>query len=675
MLTFASPAFLWGLLGLAAPVLIHLINRDLFRPLFFPSIRFIMRGKMPVERKRRLRDLLLLCLRLLLFAAIVTALAHPQWQPRTPIAATGDEKEIVLLVDASASMSGWQSWPEVKLSVDEILSHNGNAPVGLVISAAGPVAIRGPSRDHDQIRRALASTEPATVAGDHREAFRQAVRLFSGTGARQLVVISDLQATDWSTTVLPRVPAGPDVEWHAISANRPRENAAILQARALPLTEGRRQVVAEIRNFGAAPIERNVRLRAGDETQNRPLQLGPGETGSAIFIIDDAAAARAEVSIEADAYPTDDRYHVWLGPPPALRVLAIAPLSEEPEKAEELFFLSKALQSRTQNQWLHFNVEPVDPGALQAGQLEGAHAILLLGAGPYLSTGQWSLIREYIGQGGRMIVTPGKAPARQTTLLGEHRILPLAFGGTVGVDRQRRPHGIEWLEPSSPLALLFRDEAARALSHVAIYRYARFQAQGEEIEHLMRTGSGDPILLERALGSGRIYATAFPFESSWTDLPLTTAFLPMIRELVAGDLPPDFGLVYAETGAYAGALSTRLGVSPDHSALAGVDTAVPGLHMIGGTPLILNVSRSESIPATVETIDLAAAITPPTAAPAAAGPPGAGDQRVALWPWFALAALLLFIIEMPLAARLRRAEKSRPAAPAPAPARETIGAS
>src|SRR5690606_17873262 len=71
MLTFANPAFLWGLLGLTAPILIHLINRDLSRPLFFPSVRFIMRGKMPVDRKRRLRDLLLLALRLLLFAAII----------------------------------------------------------------------------------------------------------------------------------------------------------------------------------------------------------------------------------------------------------------------------------------------------------------------------------------------------------------------------------------------------------------------------------------------------------------------------------------------------------------------------------------------------------------------------------------------------------------------------
>src|SRR5690625_23251 len=107
MLSFANPLFLWGLLGLAAPIVIHLINRDLFRPLYFPSLRFILRGKLPVERKRRIRDWLLLALRMLLFAAIIGALARPQWTSTAAVAPEDfTEAELVLLVDASASMSG-----------------------------------------------------------------------------------------------------------------------------------------------------------------------------------------------------------------------------------------------------------------------------------------------------------------------------------------------------------------------------------------------------------------------------------------------------------------------------------------------------------------------------------------------------------------------------------------
>jgi hypothetical protein len=664
MLTFANPAFLWGLLGLAAPLLIHLINRDLFRPILFPSIRFILRGKMPVERKRRLRDLLLLALRMLLFAAIIGALARPEWKPQVAAAAAQDEQEIVILIDASSSMSGWAAWDEARETVERILRDNREVSVGLVVSAAEPLVTLPPTRDHGEIRRALGGAEPQLVAGDHRESFRQASRLFSPEADRTLTVITDLQATDWNASALPRLPADVSLSWVRIG-EAARENVGITQARALPLAEGRRQVVAEIRNFGSQPVERSVRLRAGDIAQAQQVKLNPGQTATAVFVIEDDASARAELLIEPDAYPADDRFHLWLGPPPALRILAIAPLSAEPEKAEELFFLSRALQTRTENQWLHFNVESTEPATLQPRQLENAHAVLLLGAGPYLTPAQWSLIREYVNEGGNLLVTPGNAPARQATLLSENGLFPIAFEGTTGTERLRRPHGIDWLAPQSPLAQLFRDEAARALGHVAVYRYTRLRATEPGSTELMRTGSGDALLLERVVGSGRVHVTAFPFLTSWTDLPLTTVFLPMIRELVAGDVPADYGIVYADAGTHTSSLAARLGVGADHSGLARINTNLPGLHMIGGTPLILNVARSESVTATADAIALQAAVTPTASSPVAGALADVSDNRISLWPWLALAALLLFILEMPIAARIRRT--ATPATPSAAP--------
>jgi hypothetical protein len=668
VLTFANPAFLWGLLGLAAPVLIHLINRDLFRPLHFPSIRFILRGKMPVERKRRLRDLLLLALRMLLFAAIVTALARPSWQPQVAAAPAEREAEIVLLLDASASMGGWENWLEATRLAESVLRENQDIPAGLVVSTQGPSLSLPPTSDHAELRRAIGSVGPLPVAGHHRESLREAVSLFRAGGERILVVISDLQATDWAPSALPRLPGDLEVRWLSTSGSS-RENVGIVDARALPLPEGRRQVVAEVRNFGDEATGRTVRLRAGDVNQAQAIQIGAGQAASVVFVIDEEAALRAQLEIEADAYPLDDRFHLWLGPPPALRVLALGPWTEEPEKSEELFFVTRALQTRSENQWVNFQVDAVEPAALQPRQLDGVHAILLLGAAPHLSATQWIAIRERVEGGTRLLVTPGRAPARQTTLLAENGFLSLSFTGTAGTERLRRPHSIEWLRPNSPLALLFRDGAERSLSHVAIYRYLRFETTGEGANHLIRSGNGDPLLIDRALGAGRVYVSAFPFETAWTDLPLTTVFLPLIREVVGGDVSADHGIVYAETGTTRATLATRLGVPVDHSALAQIDPDRPGLHMIGATPLVLNVSRSESILEAADPIALQTAVTGPETLVATAGS-GPDDGRRPLWPWFALAALLLFIIEMPLAARLRRNRKAAEPAQARSPAEE-----
>ena len=74
MLTFAYPWFLWGLLALAGPLVLHLLNRRRPRQLVFPSIRFLRRSQLPREGRRRLRDLLLLLLRLLLIRLSVLVL-------------------------------------------------------------------------------------------------------------------------------------------------------------------------------------------------------------------------------------------------------------------------------------------------------------------------------------------------------------------------------------------------------------------------------------------------------------------------------------------------------------------------------------------------------------------------------------------------------------------------
>ena len=98
--------FLFALAGLAVPVILHLINREMVVDLKFPSVRFIDKTQLPRREKRRLRDLLLLLLRMALFAAVVLAFAQPI--RITPQAAMAEERQLrqtVYVLDASSSMA------------------------------------------------------------------------------------------------------------------------------------------------------------------------------------------------------------------------------------------------------------------------------------------------------------------------------------------------------------------------------------------------------------------------------------------------------------------------------------------------------------------------------------------------------------------------------------------
>ncbi|MCD8483610.1 MAG: BatA domain-containing protein [Verrucomicrobia bacterium] len=92
MLSFSQPWFLLGLVGLAIPVALHLINRRPARRWIFSSLRFLSPAPLPRQGRRKLSDLLLLLLRILAFAAIVFMLAGPAWLPTDPTSPKTQEK-------------------------------------------------------------------------------------------------------------------------------------------------------------------------------------------------------------------------------------------------------------------------------------------------------------------------------------------------------------------------------------------------------------------------------------------------------------------------------------------------------------------------------------------------------------------------------------------------------
>src|SRR5437667_7770599 len=88
-LAFAHPAYLWGLLAVALPILVHLFNQRRPRPLAFGAIEFVLRSQRQKARRLRLRQIVLLALRCLLIAAGATALARPSLKPKGAQAARG----------------------------------------------------------------------------------------------------------------------------------------------------------------------------------------------------------------------------------------------------------------------------------------------------------------------------------------------------------------------------------------------------------------------------------------------------------------------------------------------------------------------------------------------------------------------------------------------------------
>lgn len=79
-MTFLQPAFLWGLLAIAIPVLIHLWHQKRGQPLPWAAMQWLHEASEQQQRGLKFDDLLLLVVRCLVIALLSVLLAQPVWK-------------------------------------------------------------------------------------------------------------------------------------------------------------------------------------------------------------------------------------------------------------------------------------------------------------------------------------------------------------------------------------------------------------------------------------------------------------------------------------------------------------------------------------------------------------------------------------------------------------------
>jgi len=195
--SFLAP---WALLLAAAagvPLLLHLLRRRTGDKIDFPAVRYLMRMEREHAREVRLKNLLLMVLRIAIIVAIALAAARPLgWLPGVGHAPTA----VAIVLDNSLSSAA--AGPEGPM-IGRLVA----AARGIVdASAAGDRlwlltmdgAVTG--GDAATISAALARSRALDGAGDAALVLRRAATLVkeSAVPTGRIVVLTDAQATTWA---------------------------------------------------------------------------------------------------------------------------------------------------------------------------------------------------------------------------------------------------------------------------------------------------------------------------------------------------------------------------------------------------------------------------------------------------------------------------------------------
>ncbi|MBA3270513.1 MAG: VWA domain-containing protein, partial [Acidobacteria bacterium] len=395
--TFLYPLFLVAAVAAIIPLALHLFRRKTEAVIDFPAVRLLEQAPVERQRRRRLRELLLLALRMSALGLLALAFARPYLASATtsvPAPVT------IIALDTSLSLSAPGQFDAARRAARRAVD---NAPathtVGLVTFADAATLVVAPTTDRGGVLAAIDQTSITAGGTRFRTALARAAEAVRGAGSR-IVVISDLQRAGWEAGDEGAVPDSVVVEVVAIAA--PASNVAITAAR-----RERDAIVAGIHNYGAQPARVRVRLRLGDrEVVAHTIEVAGQAATDVRLVATLGARGGAEVRIDDDiGYQADNSRFVVLEPPTAVPVFVIT--ADPPGSSAAGFYIERALSVADEGG--AFDVRVADGrafSALSPQQFNDPGAIVLLGTSTLDRIGR-ARVANYLRGGGRVLLTLG----------------------------------------------------------------------------------------------------------------------------------------------------------------------------------------------------------------------------------------------------------------------------
>lgn len=652
MISFLVPAALGAAVLAALPIAIHLLTNRAATRRSFPALAFLRRAHAGTARRGRLRDLLVLLVRMLVILALVAALAAPVAR-----LLGGGGTPVVVIIDASASMQqrhqGAALWDHAIGTAARLSDELAERPL-LALVAGTPLQRSAlvPTLDRGGYRALLATAKPGWGAGANDQALALALGLLTGGG--DIFLIGDGSRGVVSGIDPQAMPPG--VTLHLVDAGGGGDNQGV---RAIALEPGVAVVGrpctlrGEVVNHGSTAVTLGVAVNLGDERRTRSITIAAGSSVTMAETFMPARAGEIPVGVAivardagaSDHLAADDRRDGAISVRPSLPVV----IYSDADPA--------AVDGPLKPLLAGLGAAGLAPVVLRGSQVSELHqsvddlAVVMTVALAQPPADGRALSAHLLGGGALLQVLVSDADAALGGALGgiDPPLLPLP-----PVDLSTRQRGLMLGEIMLDHPLLDGLRGREPLlRQVEAWRY-RPATLGVVATRLLAWEDGSVALAERRIGAGRWLALAIsPADrdsnlAALEVLPLITArlgqvLLPRSREdcaLPCGSTVPS-------------SIPLQSAAGPVIPVIDGACTvAEPGLYRAGERLFAAAIPGIES--------DLRQ-VPPPLGGERTRASDGAGAIAAAatrpLWHWLLVTALLLLVAESLLTAARGRGER------------------
>jgi len=519
---FLYPSFLWALLALAIPVIIHLFYFRRFKKVYFTNVRFLKEVKEETSARRKVRDLLVLLSRMAALAALVFAFAQP-FLPKDTEVRQG-QKVVSVFVDNSYSMSA--------LSEDVPLLQKAKQRAREIIEAYQvDDEFQILTNDFEGRHQRLLSQEDALAMIEEIEV-RPAVRSLAQVVERQKQVLNTGTTNNKVSYILS--------DFQQNITDLTPQNDTTLEINLLPLQSVQEKNVSidscwfqapvqmlnqantlliKVRNYSNQEAE-NVRLTLQHEGQVKPVgTLSIPPNASVVDTVNVSILRKGwhEAILKITDYPVqfDDELFFTFYVPEQINVLVINEAT--PNKYLEAAFTGIS----------YFNVTNSSSKSLDYSSFSDYNLIIANNL-KSVSSGLSNELSQYMANGGNLLVFPG---VNADTKSYKAFLNSLPANELQGFETEKRT-----VADVNTEEFIFNDVFENKSSNLQLpvtqgnYKLTSYSSRGEERLLIYRDGS--TFLSKYTLGQGHLYLCAAPLETEFNNLVSNgEIFVPMLYKM------------------------------------------------------------------------------------------------------------------------------------------------
>ena len=540
-LNFSAPFFLFGLMGMSIPILIHLLTRRQQKHVRFSAVYLLLQSQKRSIKKSNPNRLLLLLLRCLGIALFSLALAGPffssadseSFRSNTP-------SSYVFIIDDSFSMRSHLKEKTLFESAIQFLSNllrqiPEGSEFSLVLASHPAYTEQDWMTQKSNFEKLIQGLQPSYQTTDIAHALEKAAKLLDSASNkdRRLILLTDLDKNGWDKEDFSTVENSLDTplqvyDFSTLAMKKNQMSVENIETRQEFLTRSRiLKIKTTIKNYSKSNQRLPVSLVIDEKIKKEvfvDVPAGQSITREFSIPLRNGDAIRGKIKAGEDALPTDDIRYFSHQPNQNIKVLLVDGDPGTVSHQSESFYLERALNP------FSVSISHINPIVSTLAELPlrnlADFSVVIFANVRELPVGYEMELENFVLRGGALIFGMGDQVDAKYYNEKLGNLLPVTLEAVQKFDKTH----LLFKNNEHPVMRAFSAQMIKEMQEIPFYSIFSIQVRDQKSFKIASWFTNkNPAIVEFDSGKGKVILFLSSLDRDWNDFPIQPTFLPWIQ--------------------------------------------------------------------------------------------------------------------------------------------------